>query len=463
MPLFPLVFPIWFQVAAPPPQAVLVDPVRDPVAAAAPETARTLHLEEAVQSALRRQPAVLQAQATSAAASGRSEQARAGLLPQITGTALYQRVHGSLARGNSSTIPATTTTTTTPTGVASTSATSGSGTYDYFSFGASASQLLWDFGQTYERYRAAERQVGSFKASEKSAELQVLFNVRRAFFAARAQHALVGVAREALENQQRHLAQIQGFVSVGTRPEIDLAQARTDLANDRVALINAQGNSSIAKAQLGQAMGGGPDGDYEVADEELTPVDGEELATTKLVERALADRPELLALERQREAQETTVRSLKGAYGPTLAAVGGASETGTSLDALGPNWNVGATLTWPLFQGGLTRGQVHEAEGNLGVTHAQLEAERLQIHLDVEQALIAVRGAKASIEAANDAQVNARERLRLAEGRYASGVGSSIELGDAQLALTSASAQSVQAQFNLSTARAQLMAALGRR
>jgi len=58
--------------------------------------------------------------------------------------------------------------------------------------------------------------------------------------------------------------------------------------------------------------------------------------------------------------------------------------------------------------------------------------------------------------------VNAREQLRLAEGRYQSGVGSIIELGDAQIAATSAAAQVVQADFNLATARAQLLTALGR-
>ncbi len=58
--------------------------------------------------------------------------------------------------------------------------------------------------------------------------------------------------------------------------------------------------------------------------------------------------------------------------------------------------------------------------------------------------------------------MNARLRLKLAEGRYEAGVGSAIELGDAQVALTHAGAQRVQAQFNLSTARAQLLAALGR-
>ena len=71
--------------------------------------------------------------------------------------------------------------------------------------------------------------------------------------------------------------------------------------------------------------------------------------------------------------------------------------------------------------------------------------------------------AKASRQVSDEVSFNASERLRLAEGRYAAGVGSVIELGDAQLALSNAAAQIVQTQFQLSSARADLLAALGKR
>jgi len=415
---------------------------------------RLLHLDDAVQMALRTQPTVLQAQAAREAARTRVTQARAGFFPQIAGTASYQRIHGN----------ARTTTTTTPgvPGGTVAPATTAS-TYDFFSFGGNATQLLWDFGQTYERTRAAEVGLESFGANQRSTELLVLFNVRRAYFAARAQKDLIRVAEETLANHEKHLAQIQGFVGVGTRPEIDLAQARTDIANDRVALINAQNGYAIAKSQLQQAMGVMGSADFEVADEWIGPIDGEDQPSERLVERALGQRPELVSLEKQRESQTLTARSLKGAYGPTLNAVGGVQESGTALDSLAFGWNVGATLAWPIFQGGLTTGQVREAEANADASSAQLQAERLQVRFDVEQAVLTVKAAKASITASEDALTNARDRLRLAEGRYEAGVGSIIELGDAQVAAANAAATVVQAYFNLSTARAQLLTALGRR
>lgn len=418
--------------------------------------ARVLPLEEAVDVGLRHQPSVLQAQASTRAAAGRADQARSGYFPQVSATAQYQRAH----RGTPA-IPVTTG----PTGGggATTTGPTATGTYDFFNFGANASQLLWDFGQTSERTHAADKLTDSFRISERSIQFQVILNVRRAYFTARAQKALIRVAEQTMANLERHLSQIQGFVTVGTRPEIDLAQARSDLATERVALINAQNGYLIAKAQLLIAMGTPGGSEFDVSEEDLPPIDVEEQPIDQLYKTAITARPELASLERQRDAQESTIRSLKGGYGPTLSAVGGASESGLAIDQLYPSWNVGATLAWPIFQGGLTTGQVREAEGNLDVTRAQLDAQRLQVRLDVEQAQLSLRAAKSEVAATNDALVNTKVRLHLAEGRYEAGVGTIIELGDAQIAVATAAAQVVQAEFNLSTARAQLLTAMGRR
>jgi len=81
----------------------------------------------------------------------------------------------------------------------------------------------------------------------------------------------------------------------------------------------------------------------------------------------------------------------------------------------------------------------------------------------VQRAAAAVRAAHASLVAAEEALVAANQRLRLADGRYAAGVGSIIELSDAELGAANAGAQRVAAEYTLSTARAALILALGRR
>jgi outer membrane protein len=201
---------------------------------------------------------------------------------------------------------------------------------------------------------------------------------------------------------------------------------------------------------------------YDVLDEEEPPIEDEDQPLETLVEKAFAARPELANLWKQEDAQHATIRSAKGGYGPSIAASGGASEAGLSLDALSPNVNVGVSLTWELFQGGLTAATVRQAEANLTSIKAQQDLAQLQVQLGVNSAQLAVRAAKATIGAANDALTSAAEQLRLAEQRYATGVGNIIELDDAQVTYTGAAAQVVTAKYNLASARAQLLAALGR-
>jgi outer membrane protein len=425
---------------------------------ASTSSGKVVTLDEAQRNAVQNQPQIHQARAATAASVGRIGEARSGYLPQITATATDE---------------ATTLNATAPRSGGTSTAASAVPSYgvwtffNLFSAGVSGTQLIYDFGQTSEKWRAAKRATESLEATEKATVNTALLNVRTAFFTARADKALVKVAEETLANELKHLAQVVGQVSVGVNPEIDLATERTTVANDKLALIQAQNSYDVARVQLNVAMGVSSNTEYDVADEGLSAIEGEDASTDALAARGLADRPELLSLTKEREYNELTVRSLKGGYGPTLSAVGALSVTDVANPSFGsaavPTANVGALLTWPLLQGGLTNGQVKEAEGNLGVTEAQLEQERLQVRLDVEQARLGVRTYKVAITTAEEVLTNARYQLKLAEKRYAAGVGSIIELGDAQVAVTSAGAQRVQADFNLATARAQLLAALGRR
>jgi len=86
-----------------------------------------------------------------------------------------------------------------------------------------------------------------------------------------------------------------------------------------------------------------------------------------------------------------------------------------------------------------------------------------EVWVAVQEAAASVRAAQEALIAADEALTAARERLRLADGRYASGVGSIIELADAELGAANTGAQRVAAEYALATARAALVLALGRR
>jgi outer membrane protein len=424
---------------------------------AAEPAARTLTLEEALKTAQARHPQMQAARAQTEASSARVMESRAALLPQVgaSGTYTYGRSRGG------TTVSSLGTGTSTATGTTTTTTYSSSSMGSSYRFGLSASELVYDFGQTSGRWNAANASLRSLQAQERNAAVQLAFNLRSAYYTSAAAKALLKVAEENVRNQDAHLRQIQGFVEAGTRPEIDLAQARTDRANAQVQLINAQVAYDTDKALLNQAMGVESSVDWDVVDAPSQAVSGEDGRPDDLMVEAVKARPDLLSLSHQVEAQELTTTSIKGGYAPSLGANASLTEQGDELGSLDWSAYVGLSLSWQLFGGGITEAQVRESRANTAVLRAQVEQQRQQVRTDVEQARLSVRATKAAIEAAHEAAANARIRLTLAEGRYQAGVGNVIELGDAQLALTTAAAQEVQATFNLATARAKLLQALG--
>ena len=409
---------------------------------------QTISLDTAIDLALRSHPSEAAARAAVDVASARIEENRAPYLPQVVGSAQYQRMTANPTHrpntpqlGNQSWTQS----------------------YDYFTLGGTASQLIYDFGQTSNRWSSAQASESAAAHSEHAVQVQIVANVRKAYFQARALRDLIEVAANTVANQEIHLKQIEVEVETGMRPEIDRVTGETSLANARVQLISAQNAFDVACATFNQTIGRSAVTSYEPGTDDMPPVVDEDAPLDRLLESALHDRPELASFAKQRQAQENILSATWGGYGPNLQVQASLAGTGVALDNLAPNWWVGALLTWPIFQGGQTMAQVAEAKATLRSINAQEDTFRLQVRIDVEQAALAVRAARATLTAASLALENAKRQLQLAESRYAAGMGGVIELSDAQVTQTQAAAQEINARFSLASARAALLGALGRR
>lgn len=400
-----------------------------------------LTLAQALERARAEAPQRRQAAADVAAARARAQASRAGLLPQLSLGAGYQ-LGPTRQNINQLNVPIT--------------------NVGNYSVNANADWLLYDFGQASSRAEASAESAKATAWSAQATALQVAYAVRSAFFAARANQTLASVAQETLANQQRHLSQTRSFVEIGSRAPIDVAQTAKDVANAKLGLINAQNAVATAKAQLNAAMGVEGDTAYAVADESLGAVPGEDAGLAALMAEAERARPDLLAMASRLRAQALTVEAAEHATYPSLRSSAGAGANGTPISAPNTNWGLGLGLSWPLYTGGAREAQADEARASLASLQAQADALRQQVRLSLEQARLGVLAQKAASLAAAESTKNARVQLQLAEGRYAAGVGSVIELGDAQLAYSTARAQEVQVGYALASARAQLLLALGR-
>lgn len=410
-----------------------------------------LRLEVALERSHQHQPALKVAQAQVDAASARTSLALAPWLPQVSAALAYSRSTANfVARPGA-----------VPTSLSAASSLSAQ-SFDFFTGSLNVQQLLWDFGQVWNSWDAAKATVDAQVATQRAAVVTSDLQVRTAYFAAAAQRDLVAVARASLDNAKAHLAQVETFVKVGTRPAIDLAQSRADYANARLALVNATNASTVARARLNLAMGVEGSTSYELADSQLEPVDLEQRPVDDVLAVAVAARPELAAFDAQLRAQALTLRSLRAAFWPTLNAQGSLTVQARSLAAPTPNGSLGVNLAWQPYQGGQTQAQIASAEATLAQLAAQRDVSHGQVRLDVEQALLDVGAAREALEVSHEALAATQEQQRLAEGRYNAGAGSMLEWADAQVRVTAAAAQQVQASFALATARARLLAALGR-
>jgi outer membrane protein TolC len=126
------------------------------------------------------------------------------------------------------------------------------------------------------------------------------------------------------------------------------------------------------------------------------------------------------------------------------------------------NWDVGLTLTVPLFSGYLTQSQVAAARANMIVADANEEVLRQNVILEVHQVFANLKEAEERVQTSEVVVRQAEENLDLANGRFQAGVGTTVEQTDAQVLLTNAKTSRVQALYDYRVALAQLQKAMGR-
>ncbi|MBI4815383.1 MAG: TolC family protein [Deltaproteobacteria bacterium] len=412
--------------------------------------AQVLTLGEALELAIASHPELSVAEARLSAFAARADEARAPRLPRLSASMGYERSTSNVAARAGSVLSSL-----------AASGTSSFDTSDYFSFGLSARQLVYDFGATSGRVASADSNLELARANAKTSRLDVELSVRTAYHAARAAKALVRVAEQTLENEVGHTDRARALVEIGARPEIDLVEALSAQADRRVELVKRRGEAETAMARLVFAIGAELES-IDVIEEPIQRLEGEGSSAKVLTEQSLSVRPEVVALEQKRTALLGSLSAAQAGYGPSLSLSASFSESGAALDSLAWNAGAGLDVTWSLFEGGATTAEERALRHELASADAELVLLSQRIRLEIEEALVSVRSSSAALSAHQEARTLAEERLRLAEGRYAAGAGSSLELGDATLRLATTLADGVRLQNELATARAKLLRALGR-
>ncbi len=407
-----------------------------------PPQAQPLTLQEAVETALAQHPTLHIGQATIEAAQQRVKQQVAGYLPRGGYTYTYTRQQRASASATGGV----------QVGGTQQQRTS-SQLLNFNSTNFNFSQLLFDFGRTLDSIRSASATVEANTADLETTRQTVIFNTKQAYYSALASQRLLVVAEETVGQNRKHLEDAQARFDVGVAPRFDVTQAQVQLSNALLNHVTARNNVALGRETLRTAMGVRGPFLFTLVDN-LT-LGALTLQDEILVAQAYANRPELRSIQAQQQATSRQVSALQKQYLPSLTGNAQYNWTGREYP-LQQGWLWGVTLTFPLFDDILTSAEVGEAKANLRGLQAQEEDLRQQVVLEVRQSLLNAQQAEESVRVSEATVGQARENLTIAEGRYSAGVGNIIELTDAQVLLTSAQANYIQALTTYKTAIAQL-------
>ena len=419
---------------------------------------RVLTVTEAVEIALATQPDIRARLFDYAAARQRVTQALAPLLPQVTArvgaskglltTAATERSVNTIREfGVTTSGPVVETVTTTRTGFG-----------DTLTAQVSLAQLLFDFGKNLAATEAARKLAA---VAHEDIELQrqlVALAAKEAYNNLVLARRLIAVRQRALDRAETYVRVSRRAADAGVRAEADVARAELDLATFGVDLVRARSAEDSARAALNTAMGIRVTTPTQVRDDlSDQPVT---LDRDRLFADALRQRPEHRQAQLRMEAAAALHRQATRSFFPDVS---GSYTYGGAQSRLEENWTVGLSLTWSLFDGGSRFARLQETEANVEAARARAQASELSILNDVEQAVVAVGGTQQRIEAARRATAAAERNLRFADRRYRSGIGTVLDVADAQAALTDAEAVEIQALADFQLAGYQLDRAVGQR
>lgn len=324
-----------------------------------------------------------------------------------------------------------------------------------------AQQTIWDFGRTRDRRDQARLGIEIADQSHEEHKRQVLLAVIDGYHATSLAQAARETARAALRSAQAIESQAKAKVESGLAVEADLLRSRAHLSAAKQQEIHAQGQLESAWAQLNRLMGNPLNQKIgETASLALKTISlpSEEMLVSEQKQR----RPDYQNLLTELHRAESAVRSRQKEFLPVVTGYSTWEMDNPSLsDYGGNNWASGITLRWNLYAGGSDAAQVDAARQRLEQKRRQISAVESAMALEIRNAIIRYRTAEQQVTAAQAAEVQSEEGLRILRNRYDAGLATMTDLLSAETARSSARTNLAEALFRQRLSYAQIEYAAG--
>lgn len=395
---------------------------------------RPLSLQECLTIAQANQTDILVAEQSVAGAKARYTQSKSGYFPQVSVQSTPLFASGKTDSPGTDNIA------------------SGQGTY------VNITQSFYDGGARAIQVKQSKYSQTQNEASLVRVKQTVDFNVTKAYFdVLRARH-LADVSDARVKYLQQQLVLVRTRIELGDAAAVDSLPIEAQLANAQVDLLAAKNNIRTATIQLQNTMGLSSQPEFAIEDiTEVPQVDIQPIDSYQTL--ALASRPDVQQSAATVGVAESGVKSAKIALQPQFIAGG---QYGLKLDSGLPlDWKMSAGITYDIFNGKRNRAAYDEAKTNL--TSAQQRAQQVakDITAQVQEGYLNLTNARERMAAATVSVQAAQANFDAQNARYQEGLGITLDLLNAQVDVTTAQSNDIQARYDYYTALAQLTYATG--
>jgi len=327
--------------------------------------------------------------------------------------------------------------------------------------GASVTQLVTDFGRTANLVSSAKSAAKAEDESSAATAAQVIMAVDQAFYNALETRALLQVAQQTVQARQLTVDKVSALTQAKLKSDLDLSFANVDLARAKLLQLEARNNAEASLAVLSAILGYPDQQNFDLVESSREP-EQPEPDVTPLIVAAMQHRPEVLALQDQLEAAEKFGHAEHDLWKPTVSALGVVGVAPVRNENL-PNWYgaVGVNVNIPVFNGFLYNARAQTADLQTEVARQKLMDEQNNLARDVRISWQDSQRAYERLGVSKQLREQANLGLNLAQSRYNLGLGSIVELGQAELQKTEADIADTDAQYQYCLTRLILAYTMG--
>ncbi len=400
---------------------------------------KTLNLQQCIQIALKNNPQILASQIGVAKLKKKIPEARAGFYPSLNLNADAGRL-------------------------AAQSGFNAGKTGDSYNTGLSMRYNIFQGGKTMASVHVARYNYEAGKSQYQGNQQDLILSVTKAYYQLLQAEQFTGVAEKSLQRAESHLDFADARFKTGLASRSDILKAKTEQSNAKLDLIHARNAVSMARGQLNIALGQNVSSPIKIVDDlseaAANKTGGNQSKFQTLVEEAYKKRPELRKIKDQLQAQRSLIRLAKADYYPGVSLDANYNFNGAKVSQLYRSNYIGLSISLPLFSGFSRPARVSQEKLELLALEQQTASLRQQISLEVWNAFLALKEVKERIVNTQVFLKDARENLDISEGEYKEGVGSMLDVLDAETTFVTAEQRYIEALADYKIAQMDLQRAV---